>query len=390
MTICRLATEPRSAARKSFRAAWPSGLLILGLLTACTDSKPGQSDAVVPRWHGTADLTIGSLDGTHDQFGAISGIATDRAGRIFIADGDNNAIAVFDSTGRYLFNIGREGSGPGELRGPCCLLIDEAGRLWVRDMFNRRYNLYSLSESGAALVGTRKMSPGAGGLWSPVTFDRGGQLVDVVVVPTEKGMQLHRYHVDSLGSASAVDTIVAPPNDSMGIHQFSVGNGIGFINQPYGPRFVVAQAPGGDWARGLSSRYLVSWVRAGDSVRTIRRDMIGPALSARERQEADSLFRKEAQDAGQGVNSIPFGVPGSKPPVRALYFDRQGRLWVQLSVADGENNRADVWDSTGRRVGNAEWPAGVELRQGLIDDKVAYGIQQDSVGVPQVVRLRFR
>ena len=93
---------------------------------------------------------------------------------------------------------------------------------------------------------------------------------------------------------------------------------------------------------------------------------------------------------GLEVNKIPFGIPGSKTPVHAIMFDQQGRLWVQLNVGDGENNRADVWDSTGRRVGNAEWPAGIDLRPGFIDDRLAYGVRQDSAGVSQVVRVRFR
>ena len=164
------------------------------------------------------------------------------------------------------------------------------------------------------------------------------------------------------------------------------------MRQPFGPRFLVAHAPGGGYAGAVSSRYLVTWVQPGDSAstRTIRRDMIGPALSARERQVGDSMLQEEAKAAGQAVASLPFGVPGAKTPVRAIMFDRLGRLWVQLNVGDGENSRADVWDPTGRRVGNAEWPAGVDLRQGFIDDQVAYGLQEDSTGVPQVVRIRFR
>jgi hypothetical protein len=390
MNTCRPAVLRPSRFQRRGSPLGPTGLLVLALLTACTDSKPGQSDAVVPRWHGTSDVTIGSLDGEHDQFADISGITADPAGRIFIADAGNNTILVFDSTGAHRYNIGRKGSGPGELSGPCCLALDRVGRLWVRDAFNGRYNVYLPGDSQATLAETRTMSAGAGGIRTALTFDADNRLIDVVTRPQADRMQLLRFHLDSAGNAASVDSIPAPPNDSLGIHQFAVGNGIGFISQPFGPRLLVAQAPGGGWARAISSRYLVRWTIPGDSTRTIRRDMIGPALSARERQEADSAFRKEAEEAGQAVSSIPFGVPGSKTPIRAVMFDRQGRLWVQLNVADGENNRADVWDSNGRRVANAEWPAGVELRQGLIDDKAAYGIQQDSAGVPQVVRVRFR
>lgn len=371
----------------------PSVLLIAVLTTACTDSKPGQSDAVVPRWQGRADLTIGSLDGEHDQFGDVSGIVADQQGRIFVADADNHTIVAFDSAGRYLYNIGRAGRGPGELQAPCCLTVDSRGQLWVRDGSNARYNVYAIGESSATLAESRTMSAGTGGLWSKITFDPAGRLVDVVTRPFEDRMLMLRVHVDSAGTAARVDTILAPPNDSLGVFPITVNGDIGvFTSQPYGPRLLVAQAPGGGWARAVSSRYLVNWMVNGDSARarTIRRDLIGPALSARERQEADSSLQYQAGQVGRAVNSLPFSVPGSKTPIHAVMFDQQGRLWVQLNVGDGEANRADVWDSTGSRVGNAEWPSGIDLRQGSIDDRSAYGVRQDSTGVPQVVRVRFR
>lgn len=374
-------------------AAGPFFLLVLAAISGCTDSKPGQSDAVVPRWRGTEDLAIGSLKGEHKQFGAISGIASDRHGRIFIADADNHTIAVFDSGGHYLFSIGREGSGPGELKGPCCLALDAAGDLWVHDAFNSRYHRYAIDDAGAMLRETRPTMGTTAAVWSKLTFDGAGRLIGVVARPfPDRGMQMVRLHIDSTGTASQVDTITAPPNDSLGVFQFAVGNDApGFISQPYGPRHLVAQAPGGGWAEAVSSRYLVRWIVKGDSAatRTIRRDLIGPALSARERQEADSALKAQAGELGRAVSSIPFGVPGSKTPVYAIMFDDLGRLWVQLNVGDGEASRADVWDASGRRVGNAEWPAGVGFRQGVIGEGSAYGVRQDSAGILQVVRVRF-
>jgi hypothetical protein len=246
-------------------------LLVLVLFTACSDSSnTGQSDAVVPRWHGTADLAIGSLNGEHDQFGTLSGVASDQGGRIFVADADNSTITVFDSTGRYLFNIGREGSGPGEFKGPCCLALDSAGDLWVRDAMNSRYNRYSVEAGSARFTGQRIMAHGSGGIWSGLTFDSAQRLIDVAMAPFEDGrMRMMRFHLDSGGTPVQVDTIPSPPNDSLGQHRVPLAGGaIGFLSQPYGPRFLVAHSPGGGWARAVSSRYLVRWSVNGDSAST--------------------------------------------------------------------------------------------------------------------------
>jgi hypothetical protein len=370
-------------------------LVLLTLALACGPAGDSghRPDATVPRWQGTVDLAIGTLDGSHDQFGEPSGVAVDRQGRIYLADQQYNSVRVFDSTGHYLFGIGRPGQGPGELSGPCCLAFDKAGDLWVRDETNHRYNRYRIQDTTAHFVEQRQMSHRAGGHLIPLTFDAGGRLVDVGLEDTSFGPNtIFRLHVDSTGHATQVDTIPAPPLDSLGEKQLGGGDIIALLRQPFGPSFLVGHAPGGGWARAVSSRYVVHWIVDGDSARTVtlRRDLIGPALSARERAAAESTLAAGASQVGLTGSAVPFGVPGAKPLLVALLFDTAGHLWAQMSVADGELNRADIYDNTGRRMAMAEWPKDVDLGGGLIGDHVAYGVRQDSAGVPQVVRVRFR
>lgn len=350
-------------------------------------------DAAVPRWKGTVDLAIGSRDGSHDQFGQPSGVAVDREGRIYLSDLRSNNLRVFDSTGRHLFDIGRPGSGRGELNGPCCLAFDRGGDLWVRDAINGRYNRYRVEETGARFVEQRLLSHGARGYQVPLTFDQEGRLVDVGMTPSPSGSStLLRFHLDSAGGETRVDSIIGPPEDSLGQRQIPRDDSAAFLHQPYGPSHLVGHAPGGGWAGAVSSRYVVRWVVNGDTgqTRVIRRDLIGPALSARERARAESTLTADASRIGLTRSAVPFGVPGAKPLLVALLFDQAGNLWVQMSVADGELNRADVYDTSGRRVAMAEWPNDVDLRGGLVGDRVAFGVRQDSAGVPQVVRVRFR
>jgi hypothetical protein len=366
-------------------------LALVALAAACSsETNSGvRSDATVPRWHGTVDLVIGSLEGAHDQFGQPVGVAVDRGGRIFIADLQYNSIRAFDSTGRYLFDVAHAGSGPGELSGPCCLAFDGTGDLWVRDAMNGRFNRYRLSDSGAGFVEQRLMAPGVRGMVVPTTFDQAGRLIDVGLFSPGPGRSgVIRFHSDSTGVVLA-DTITGPPPDSLGERQLSARKDmIVIIQQPYGPSHLVGHAPGGGWASAVSSRYLVRWVVDGDTAKTqiVRRDMIGPALSIRERQSAESTLTEDASSIGQ---PSPFGVPGAKPPVAHLFFDHSGHLWVQLSVADGELNRADIYDSNGRRLAMAEWPGDIEIQDGYIGDRIAFGVREDSAGAPQVVRVRF-
>lgn len=371
---------------------WHSGAILLTLAMVAGCSTPRDSrvraDAAVPRRQGRVDLTIGSLGGAHDQFGSIGGLARDRAGRLFIADAGNHAVAAFDSAGRFLYQVAGSGRGPGEVAIPCCLAVRDSV-LWVRDAGNGRYNRYLIQADRARFLGQVAMVHTARGYMAPLTFDPAGRLIDVGM--RAGSSDVLRFHLDSTGRAVQVDTVPAPPPDSVGEHQVARDGTTLFLHQPYGPRLLVAHAPDGGWARAVGSRYLVHWQLGGDSAgtETVRRDLIGPALSLRERQLGDSLLRADARRAGLEPGALPYGVPGAKPPVAALMFDQQGRLWVQMSVADGERRRADIYDRGGRRVAMAEWPADIDLRNGYLDDRLALGVREDSAGVPQVVRLTF-
>jgi DNA-binding beta-propeller fold protein YncE len=66
------------------------------------------------------------------------GIATDRAGNVYIADWRNDRIQKFDPQGRYLASWGTPGEGPGEFRRPSGVAVDQEGNIYVADWGNER------------------------------------------------------------------------------------------------------------------------------------------------------------------------------------------------------------------------------------------------------------
>ncbi len=88
---------------------------------------------------------------------------------------------------------------------------------------------------------------------------------------------------------------------------------------------------------------------------------------------------------------IPYGVPERKQPLRHLFFDYDGRLWVELSVSEGSQRRADIYGRDGRLAHTVEWPESVDLSaEGAIRGSTALGIMRDSLDVERVVRMRLR
>ena len=90
------------------------------------------------------ESSIGTLDGgdayVFSQVRAVT--ATDD--RIFVLDGLEGIVRVYDMAGTHLFDIGREGDGPGEFRRPWAIGISRQPRVLVRDLAQSRMHVFSL------------------------------------------------------------------------------------------------------------------------------------------------------------------------------------------------------------------------------------------------------
>ena len=63
--------------------------------------------------------------------------------RIYVLDGVNNQVKVFDEKGPFLFSFGSRGQAKGQFESPLGLSIDSTGRVFVADTGNRRVQLFS-------------------------------------------------------------------------------------------------------------------------------------------------------------------------------------------------------------------------------------------------------
>jgi hypothetical protein len=367
-------------------------LLYAGLATGCArDVGERQQDAATLR--ATVVQTIGLEDGPEEYvFGRISGIARDDRGRIYVADQQANTVRVFDPRGRFLFNIGRQGSGPGEFSGPCCVAFGPGGLLWVRDAGAGRYNAYQVGPSGAEYVTHRRMAHNFRGFWQPITFDGDGHLIDVGMQMTEPPPLVTRFHLDSSSTALRTVPVTRTPPDSVGEYlverETSDGVTVFYYQQPYGPRKLIGHSPLGGWAEAISGSYAVLWHQP-DTALLITGDVTPPALSPDERRQGEETLAGRLRVTGLTMGDLPFGIPDRKPPLAALHFDREGRLWVELSTAAGSPRRAHVYDRSGELVALVEWPREVDLMLGHLERSGALGIQRDSLGVERVAQLRF-
>ncbi len=67
-------------------------------------------------------VSIGSLDGEHDAFATLTDVLLLGNGLTLVLDRLEHRVVAFDSTGRFRWQYGRAGSGPGEFRWPAKLI----------------------------------------------------------------------------------------------------------------------------------------------------------------------------------------------------------------------------------------------------------------------------
>ena len=369
--------------------------MLAALVAAESGSGRSSTQTAPPSLLGSIDLTIGSVDETRDayMFGNVSGLALLEDGRILVADNSTHDVRAFGPDGRHLFTIGRAGAGPGDLRSPCCLTSGPGGHLWIRDVGNRRYSLFELGASQARFIRTMRQivaSPRA--LPDRIQWDERGRTVDIGQLPNDA---LQRAFLDSAGNAIRWDSLKAPPAESLAVlrspRRVEGGMAVYYYYQPHGPSALHAHGPQGETAEAVSSNYSVSWFDASRRrLALIRREVVAPELSARERRNANSELDDVVRQTGTARSALPFDVPARKPVLRELGFDLDGRLWVERSVRDGQPREADVYERDGRRVAMMAWPAHVSLRHRTFRARTAVGIAVDSLGTNTIVRLQFR
>ncbi len=384
-------------------------LSLYGLL-ACPVVVQAQakSDAEPPRWRGALALTIGGANVTDEAatFGDVVGITVDALGRVFIADGQDQQIRVFSSTGAFVAKFGRKGGGPIEFNGLGSIAFASDGILWVRDEKNGRFQVLDVRSTPIKLVRTVPLLNENDGSGQPITFDVAGNVIDEWGFFDSKEMRFRptRVRLSSAGVSLQTDTLRTPIGAYAGefktVTTKTTASGTVFstseqlIYQPYGSRWVRAYGAAGVRADAVTSRYDVSvFDDRGTLVRHIVRTVPDVPLSDKERAIGEGRLKALANMVNASTGGLPFGVPRLHPPLVGLAFDTEGALWVERTTAEGRPREADVFDRTGRRVATAEWPRKFDVTSGrmlFVGDRYTCSLDMDVDEVQRVVCLRFR
>lgn len=353
-------------------------------------------------------VRIGAVDGDpvylFDQIRAVVALVD---GRIVVANAGTNTVRWFDPAGRFLFERGGEGDGPGEFRRLAGVTLARADTIVAMD--SRAYRVTSFSADGELLSVTRiEGLPGPPGAAYRLTD--GSHVVGTTgfssqqLGSAEGSPELlghHRFPTPILrvhGEPAVVDTIGLFPGMEMHFRVLPDGrsafgpHGYG-RNLHYGvhadeiyvgsaERFEVhVFAADGRLVRSVRAPEVDLGLVAEDAVRTMRERLRAhpeyATASPEERAEAEAdLVRDEA------------GLPAVRPAYAGLLVGSDGTLWLSEHDPDPAfRRRWALFGPDGRARGTVTLPE--RFTPLSVTSDLVLGRLQDELGVQYVAGYRL-
>ena len=315
------------------------------------------------------------------QFGEIAGISISPEGAMHVLDRDEPRVRVFDARGRLTLGTGRRGQGPGELEAPFAIGVLADGSFRVVDIRTSRITHYGADGRVLGTFPMRNAMPTAasqnrvsgslhvatmnfrGRTGTVERWDAGAGEPTIVVASTEG-------FPPSEGIPGTVEAMAVSPTGII-----AIGDG----RQEYRIRRYA------DDGRVLSP----------DIVRTIERTRRTPEemeeLRARLARTGSQMRAAMEQQRAGSAASISMPEPDAFRQhfgVGALQYDDAGRLWVRSARGGPQRTIFDLFDPSGRFIGEAELPA--VIRDFDIAGEYLAAAVRGADDIPQIALWRIR
>lgn len=256
----------------------------------------------------------------------------DDVGRVYVVERDPMGIKVFDPEGRFVRQIGRGGSGPGEFRSPQVVVHGDTVAVYDDELM--RVELFTLD--GALVLE-----------WQPpccaqsfVGLDRAGVMTleyGFSAIPIESRYFL-RFRLDG----SRVDSIPHPPVPES--RSWTLNGGRFSYGIPFQPRLGLTFLADGNIVMGVNDRLELHWSRDGrDTTRLATMALAAATIpdSVRQAQVDNAYVQQYFKDIAKLGD-----IPTSYPVWGLLEDDGDGNLWLTHRASDG-SARFLVFDSAG-------------------------------------------
>lgn len=393
---------------------------------------------------------VGAIEGeAWETFGSIGQVAFDSAGKLYVFDNQNGRIVVVGPDGGFVREIGKRGSGPGELSMPMAMAVSQDGGIAILDpgmqgvtLFDREGEFVETvrlmdgehgmpgpdltmhpTEPALIAYGSGPMfggrgGPGGrggrGGLGGP-----GARGAGFSALPEPTSVPIRKISMPAGNEVVLHEAWRAPqpaPRDEDRIQGRSSGGMVMIQTRPmvsFQPRVHLGVLMDGRYVVVDSTTYALDVLGPDGVIEATLERAIEPVPvtdAIREKERAWQLTQLEEGSGG----AAPMGRGGMMPPgmveqmqqlrrnqIESLLFAEEvpviagigvewgGRIWVERSPAEpGEPGPIDVIDTSGQYFGTIP-PDGPRVPSAFGPDGLVAYIEKDELDVPSVRVMRI-
>ena len=311
------------------------------------------------------DLVIGAESGDEKYvFSNLQSMSVDDEGHIYVLDGTEDTVRVFDGNGLHLRTFGKKGQGPGEWDDPFRLSMTPSGELVILDSGNSKISYFS--KTGRCL----RETPFGKHRILRALVDEEGRIYGDQVVPKDSGIAFALARFDSKMNFQAPIAETEPRKIVPGESPMLLD------------RLAFKLLGGSRLAWANPKEYVITIVHPEKG---ILRKIVKPF----DRRKVTDQDKKDEIQSGYGneppVNTI-FTFPEYYSPIYNLIADEKGSLYVQTNAKDAAGEIIhDVFDPEGVFIARFALPAS-ELLFAARAGKLYRMILENEAGTPQIKR----
>jgi hypothetical protein len=377
------------------------------------------------------EYSVGKEEGADwEILSGVTAAAFDVRDNLYVLDGGNFRVLVFDASGKYVRKIGQRGEGPGELMAPTGMTVMTDGTLVVSDGGRHAYSLFrtdgtflrTMAYPDNEGVGGRTGVAATADFWldglhaypqgglAALVFPRRVRNAGNVGAPTgERRIAVKRVELSRADVVTTAFYEFTLPSITPKVTE-QPGGGVSVMTQPpyWSAPYNFGVLPDGKVAVAHEVDYRIRIVSPARQVERIIERAIAPRKgTTQDKQAFLERQRTNFTQGGAATTRNGGGSPASGPMSRALIdqllnsatwldvipvlrrvsTDPQGRIWVARTPSDfGRYGPIDLLRSDGAYIGtiaSAILPAAVS-RTG----RAAF-IERDELGVEHVVVKRL-
>ncbi|MHC4323184.1 MAG: NHL repeat-containing protein [Planctomycetota bacterium] len=224
------------------RPAAKAGLLLVLGLAVFFSTAQGRTDSNAAGSRINVRTTGVIVGPEGESFSMPSDAAVGPDGDLYVLDGVNHRVVVYDAAGKFRFEFGSRGSGLGQLLFPLGITTAPDGKVYVADSGNHRFQVFSADGSPLKVVPLPNITSGVPPDPTDLTVDAVRE--QLYVVDNDN----HKLHVYNLSNNSFEQVWGGP---GQGRRQFrfpffidTSGSGYVFVVEPINTRVQVLNSSG--------------------------------------------------------------------------------------------------------------------------------------------------